>query len=161
MHPLSHQDPDCSRARAWASLELDDELSEVEKLHLASHLGACRSCAAAVEELRAFTAALRAAPLELPERALALPARPPVSRRGATRVRFALAAAALVALAASLGALGLSGGSEPSRPAPANPPEIALLPTSDEFRQLRASRARALNTPKERRVLPTRLAGRI
>ena len=157
---MFRKDLNCERARAWASLELDGELSEVEERSLASHLGACRSCMAAVEELRALTAVVRAAPLERPSQGLALPARPPVPGRRATAVRVAAAAAA-VTLAAALGLLGRSLATEPGGRAPAKPPEIALLPTNDEFRQFRAYRERALNTPNQRRVVPPRLPDRI
>ena len=117
----------CERARAWASLELDGQLSELEAALLGAHLASCPPCAAVVVEMRAFTGALRSAPAETPSRPLFVPAgRRSVGRRRSLAVRVAAAAAA-AALAAGLGALA---GSRSERPAP--PPrtssDIAILP---------------------------------
>jgi predicted anti-sigma-YlaC factor YlaD len=53
----------CERARGWASLSLDGELSEFEELLLRTHVAKCPACAAFQEDVRALTAQLRDAPL--------------------------------------------------------------------------------------------------
>ena len=136
----------CDRARQYASLDLDDELSELESALLAAHLRKCPPCAAAVEAMRAFTAALRAAPPERLERRLFFPGRR--SRAGHLAVRLA-AAAVLATLAAGLGFFVGSVGDDRSRPAPPTSSEIAFLPRNDEFRQLRGARERLEGRNKE------------
>jgi predicted anti-sigma-YlaC factor YlaD len=126
----------CERAHAWASLELDAELSQLERALLAAHLGRCASCAASVAEMRALTNALRGEPLERPSRALFVPAAVRRPRRAALAVRLA-AAAALAVTAAGLGVFAGSFGRDgPTRPAPSQP-EIALLPSADDLRDRR------------------------
>jgi anti-sigma factor RsiW len=121
----------CERAHAWASLELDGELSQLERALLAAHLGRCANCAASVAEMRAVTDALRGAPLERPSRALYAPSPVQPRRRTALAVRLA-AAATLAALAAGAGVVaGSVGRDSPSQPAPSTP-EIAFLPSADD-----------------------------
>src|SRR5438034_7977725 len=81
----------CERAREWASLCLDNELSELESVLLDSHLRRCAACAAYAAEIGAITAQIRAAELEPLVRPTVLP-----SRR-----RFGWTAGALQAGAAS------------------------------------------------------------
>jgi ferric-dicitrate binding protein FerR (iron transport regulator) len=139
----------CERARGWASLELDDELSQLERALLAAHRRRCAECGAYVAEMRATTAALRAAPLERPER----PAFVPRVSAGSRRVlsfRFA-AAAALAVTAAGLGVFtGSLGRDDGARPAPSQP-EIALLPSQDDLRDRSGLRAPEPREP----VLPS------
>src|SRR5438046_10589321 len=52
----------CDRARQWASLELDGELSSFERALLDNHLAGCASCAEFRAEISGLTGALRAAP---------------------------------------------------------------------------------------------------
>jgi anti-sigma factor RsiW len=116
----------CSRAQAWASLELDGELSQLESALLEAHLRRCAACAVQVAEIRALTAAIREAPLEQPQEPafVPTPAREP-SRSGTLAVRIAIAAT-LAALAGGLGVVAgiVSGGSgEPTAPEP----ELVLL----------------------------------
>jgi anti-sigma factor RsiW len=125
------EDQGCDRARAWASLELDGELSQLESALLASHVRRCAPCATAVAEMRAATSLLRAAPPEALSRPLTIAA--PPARRRPLAVRLALAAT-LAALAASLGVLAGSVGGDSPRPAPPAGGDIALLPTQDEER---------------------------
>ena len=66
----------CDRARQWASLELDGELSELEQLGLRSHLAGCAECAPVVADMRRIALELRGLPLEQPRAAIVLPARP-------------------------------------------------------------------------------------
>jgi predicted anti-sigma-YlaC factor YlaD len=149
----------CERAHAWASLELDREISQLERALLAAHLGRCAACAQSVAEMRAVAEALRGAPLERPARPLYLPAPAPARRRTAVAVRLA-AAATLAVVAAALGVFAGSfdrGG--PSSPAPSQP-EIALLPSSDDaLRDRRVLRSRS-EAPADPTVpQPGRLGG--
>ncbi|MFN8224041.1 MAG: hypothetical protein U0R50_12435 [Gaiellales bacterium] len=52
----------CERARVWISLELDDELAEVEAGLLARHLTSCETCVAYRGQVAGFTTELRVAP---------------------------------------------------------------------------------------------------
>src|SRR5438309_909636 len=66
----------CERARSWASLRADRELSELESALLDSHLGRCRSCRAFARGIEDVAATLAAASLERPAPlALVLPRR--------------------------------------------------------------------------------------
>jgi anti-sigma factor RsiW len=116
----------CSRAQAWASLELDGELSQLECALLEAHLRRCAACAVRVADLRALTVAIREAPLEqLSEPAFtSTPARE-ASRPRTLAVRIAVAAT-LAALAGGLGVVAgtlSSGSGEPTAPEP----ELVLL----------------------------------
>jgi predicted anti-sigma-YlaC factor YlaD len=102
VHARQH---DCDRIRGWVSAELDGELSELETALLQSHLRDCGACRAFSAEASTFTAALRAAPAELPtapvrvlrrRRALLQPLRVPAV------AALALSAVALSGLFASL-----------------------------------------------------------
>jgi anti-sigma factor RsiW len=54
----------CDRVRSQISLELDEELSQLERAMVAAHLERCPDCLAYKSEVGAFTQALREAPLE-------------------------------------------------------------------------------------------------
>lgn len=91
----------CERTRGWASLALDNELSKFEQTLLAGHVERCPDCAAFVEDLRLFTAELRAAtPVSLSR-----PVRLPERRRIAFHGAQVAAAAAVVAAAIGLGTM--------------------------------------------------------
>src|SRR4051812_41086594 len=90
----------CERAREWASLGLDGELSELERVLLDSHTRRCAACAAYVEEITAITDTIRATSLERLPRPVAIPLRRRISL--ASRALPAGAAAAAV-LAVTLG----------------------------------------------------------
>ena len=92
----------CDRARAWAALAPDGELSELERKLLGSHLDRCHSCADFAVRVAAVAAELRAASLQ----PLPRPVSVPVWRRrhAYARVRTIGAAAAVAAMA-----LGLAG----------------------------------------------------
>jgi anti-sigma factor RsiW len=93
----------CDRAREWASLRLDDELSVLEEEILERHLGVCPECRGFEQRIRMATTALRAAPAEAPSRPAAVPQReaPPRFRRRS----LALIAAAALALGALVGSV--------------------------------------------------------
>jgi anti-sigma factor RsiW len=85
----------CERVRSQISLELDDELSQLERAMVAAHLQRCPQCRAYQSEVAAFTSALRTAPLERVESPI-LVRRP----RRAISARLQAGAAAAVALVA-------------------------------------------------------------
>lgn len=121
----------CARARFWASLRVDGELSELEGALLDGHLARCAECAAVVAGFETTTRALRAAPLEA-NRPVALPARRP-SRRGLT----AVACAAFVVVAAIFGGLVRGQLSHDAAPAPRAVAVVASFDTPDQLRRLR------------------------
>lgn len=85
----------CDRIREWISLELDCDLSRIERALVDRHVAGCAECRAFAADVHAFTGALRAAPLELLEQPISLPSRVRVTARS-----FQVAAAAAVAIAA-------------------------------------------------------------
>src|SRR5438552_17660981 len=54
----------CARARCWASLRVDGELSELEGALLDAHLGRCDECRAVADDFGAAAHMLRATPQE-------------------------------------------------------------------------------------------------
>jgi ferric-dicitrate binding protein FerR (iron transport regulator) len=87
----------CERARSWAALAPDNELSELERKLLDAHLARCAGCSRFAERVAAVADELRRAPLERP----AYPFSVPSWRRRTTyaRVRAIGAAAAVAAMA--------------------------------------------------------------
>jgi predicted anti-sigma-YlaC factor YlaD len=127
----------CDRAREWASLRLDGELSELESALLGAHVERCADCRAFVDDVDLATTALRSASLEPLMTPVALPRRRVGSR---TRTLQAAAAAALVLTAAGLGSLfGLLSGSgaAPSRAASGSPIVVAFDDTANSLRAIR------------------------
>jgi predicted anti-sigma-YlaC factor YlaD len=102
---------ECSRAREWASLELDSALSRFESAGLRRHLRACADCRAFAADVRGATTLVRANGLVPRPTPVTVPAAERGrSGRAATRVA---AVAAVVASMAALVAGGLtSGGSQ-------------------------------------------------
>jgi hypothetical protein len=94
---------ECARARAWASLRLDDQLSDFEEVLLEAHLARCDDCGAFAASISDLTAALRSAPLEQPAFAF----EPPHRTRGRTVALRAVSAAAAVAVLGVSGLVGL------------------------------------------------------
>lgn len=101
MRNLARLDERCDRARNWASLGLDGELSELERALLDGHLASCAACRGSTAGVRSFTTALRAAALEPLDHPIELPVRRRLAAFTSVRVG---AAAALVAGAVGLGA---------------------------------------------------------
>jgi anti-sigma factor RsiW len=93
----------CERAREWASLRLDDELSVLEEEILERHLEYCDACRQFEEGMRLATARIRSTPLETPTRRVPVPARTGVVTQ--YRKRTALVAAAALAVGALVGSL--------------------------------------------------------
>ena len=89
----------CERVRGQISLDLDGELSQLERAMVSRHLEHCAECDAFRDDLVAFTSALREAPLEAPEHPIALP------RLRRARLEFGAAALSIGAAAASIALL--------------------------------------------------------
>jgi predicted anti-sigma-YlaC factor YlaD len=86
----------CERARAWASLRTDGELSELESALLDAHLSRCEPCRTFAQGAEDVAVALRAAPLERPPAPVLIPRQ---ARRTGLRA-LQLAAAAVVVVSA-------------------------------------------------------------
>ena len=97
LHPRS-----CERAREWASLRLDGELSDFEGTLLRAHLVRCSSCSAYAESIRDATETVRNTPLVALDAPISLP-----SRRRVLPIRVVQvgAAAAVMVAAVGVGAL--------------------------------------------------------
>jgi predicted anti-sigma-YlaC factor YlaD len=92
---------ECERARGWASLGLDGELSQVEQALLRAHVGRCARCAEFVTGVGALTQELRTTTLEH----VVVDATPARRRSSGRRTLRLVAAAAVVVIAAGLGSL--------------------------------------------------------
>jgi hypothetical protein len=135
----------CARARFWASLRVDGELSELEGALLDAHLGRCADCRAYDAGVAGSTEALRSAPLVAAEPVvITAPAR-------SGRIVAGLVAATLVVLAAVVGGIvreNASPGTASTVGAVRNVAIVATVETPDQLRRLR--RTSLLN----QRVLP-------
>lgn len=134
----------CERTRGWASLALDDELSDFERSLLVGHVERCPECAAFVDDVRELTAELRAAEPALPFRPVTLPEH----RRVAFRSGQLAAAAAVLVAAIGLGTA-LSGSQSPAGPTGAPVTSVTgsqflALSDMDAESLLRVSRLRTL-----------------
>jgi predicted anti-sigma-YlaC factor YlaD len=98
----------CERAREWASLELDGELSELEFRLLRDHLNGCAGCLRFASETAQLTAVVRAAPLMTHHVRVVVPR---ARRRVPLRALQFAAAAALLAAVGVAGVVGFAGGS--------------------------------------------------
>lgn len=121
----------CARARFWASLRLDGELSELEGALLDAHLARCAACAGVARNFGALTHEVRSRPLE---RVAPVAVRRPHSPR---RVFAGVATAAVVAVAALVGGLVRGQVSHDALPTPHAVAVVANLDTPDQLRELR------------------------
>jgi predicted anti-sigma-YlaC factor YlaD len=87
----------------WISLDLDGELSQLERVALERHLAGCIRCRAVSNEVGAFTRMLREAPLLQLEHEIAVAAPRRAKVRAARRAAASLAFAS-VTVAALIGA---------------------------------------------------------
>jgi predicted anti-sigma-YlaC factor YlaD len=134
----------CDRAREYASLRLDGELSDFESSLLDSHIERCPSCRAFAEDLVGVTERLRTAPLERPLIVLTLPQR----RFAALRRMQVSAAAAAVVSVVGIGALFGMLHSNASTPGP-----VAKLGSmAQEKREFRDLRRAVLTAPHPERL---------
>jgi predicted anti-sigma-YlaC factor YlaD len=119
----------CERARFWASLRLDGELSELEGALLDAHLARCAGCQSVAEGFGASTIVLRSAPLEhATPVALDLP-------RSPRRLLATIAVAATLVLGLIAG--GVVRGQVSHQAAPRVVAVVANFETPDQLRQLR------------------------
>jgi predicted anti-sigma-YlaC factor YlaD len=95
----------CDRAREYASLRLDGELSDFEQALLGSHLERCPSCRAFADDLVCVTERLRTAPLARPSIAVTLPRRRTVAFRNVQVGAAAAAVFSVVGIGALFGML--------------------------------------------------------
>lgn len=123
-----HASARCERAREYASLAVDGELSQFEHALLRAHLESCAGCRSYNSGLVATTERLRNAPLERLDRAITLPSRRQVV--SFRRVQAGLAAALVVT------AIGLGGLLSTLDSSNAVPPQ-AQLPDMAERREMR------------------------
>jgi anti-sigma factor RsiW len=100
----------CERAREWASLQLDGELSELERAMLRAHTRRCSACADYVLEVGAITERVRRTQLEPVPHPIVLPLR----RSFGWTSRVLQAGAATAAVVAVTAGLTLQLGSQPS-----------------------------------------------
>src|SRR2546429_10005755 len=130
----------CERARRWASLRTDGELSELELALLDNHLGRCRSCRAFARVIEDVAAALGAARVERPAPlALVLPGR----RRNSARLQYAAASTLVVAAAAAAVAVSL-GGIAGHGSATRATKQVSMVHAGDTPNELRALRRAVL-----------------
>jgi predicted anti-sigma-YlaC factor YlaD len=104
MRPFRIQPHACERAREWASLRLDGELSELEQALFTAHLERCPACTEYALSVAATTEGIRTAGLQR----LAQPISMPLRRRIALPARAlqaGTATAAALAAAVGLGTL--------------------------------------------------------
>ena len=136
----------CERAREWASLRLDGELSELERALLDAHTRNCSACAEYVADVGALTVAIRAAELERLPRPVVLPLRR--SFAWATRALQAGAAtAAVLAITAGLSLqIGRSSSSQRAGEVPGRLPAnmIQSGPNSENDALIRAPKLAAI-----------------
>jgi predicted anti-sigma-YlaC factor YlaD len=128
MHPNSQL---CERARAWASLRTDGELSELESALLDAHLGRCEPCRTFAQGTEDVAAALRTANLVRPA-PLVLVSRH-ARRNGVRALRVATAAAAVVAVGIAGAFAGPPGSASAAKPVSM----VASVDSPDRLRQLR------------------------
>ena len=114
MTALRPQPRMCERAREWASLRLDGELSELEQALLAAHLVRCESCAVYSGNVATTTEVIRTAELEPLHHPVALPLRRRRIGITARALQASTGAAAVLAAAVGLGTLFGSFGNAPS-----------------------------------------------
>jgi putative zinc finger protein len=133
---LRLQPRNCERARAWVSLRLDDEISELEERLLQAHLSRCASCQAFEASVHGAVLVLRAEPLEQIDHPVVVSGRRRLPVRRGAVASVAAVAAAFVGVTTVLSTTALK---SPSSHAPA-PIPAAVAPEDQDLKQLRALR---------------------
>lgn len=143
----------CERARTWAALAPDGELSELERKLLDSHLTRCGACGRFAAEVAAFAADLRTSALQPLRRPVTLPV---WRRRPAyARMRVVGAAAAVAVMAIGIASRSpLPAGERESQPAT----RVTNFSTNEqrELAQIRAAEVRPANVEQLRPIRPGR-----
>jgi hypothetical protein len=133
---LRMQPRNCERARAWVSLRLDDEISELEEALLDAHLRRCAACREFEASLRGTVVVLRAQPLEQIEYPVVISGRRRLGMRPGAVASVAAAVAAVVGVTTVLSTQATK---HPTTPTPAPVPNVVVRDDQD-IKQLRALR---------------------
>jgi predicted anti-sigma-YlaC factor YlaD len=94
----------CERARVWAALAPDGELSSFELRLLATHVERCTDCRAFAGDVSTLTELVRETPSDEVRLPVAIPARERLVRRRRAGLLSVAASAVVVAIAVSIGA---------------------------------------------------------
>jgi predicted anti-sigma-YlaC factor YlaD len=143
----------CERARSWAALAPDGELSELERKLLDAHLGRCAACSLFAVEVATMATELRAAELQPLPRPITLPVWH--RRRAYTSFRAVGAAAAVAVMALGIASRSpLSNGDRQS----IQLPRVVDFSGGDqaEIQQLRNQRSEAIAVARATRNRPAR-----
>jgi predicted anti-sigma-YlaC factor YlaD len=133
---LRPQPHSCDRARAWISLRLDEEISELEGALLEAHLRRCSACREFEQSVRGAVLALRARPLERIDHPVIVAGRRRANFRPGAVTKVAAVAAAVVGVTTVLTTQATKG---PTSHTPA-PTPVAVAPEDTDLEQLRALR---------------------
>lgn len=107
----------CARSREWVSLELDGELSMLERRMLDGHLERCPGCRAFSDQVTGITGLVRSAEAEVPSRTIHVTARRRPRPVSVTRtVMRSATAAAAIACAVAIGIVLPLGGDDDVSP---------------------------------------------
>jgi len=121
----------CARARFWASLRIDGELSELEGALLDAHLARCPDCRAVAAGFAEATESLREAPLERSAPIVV------ALRRGPKRLVVAAGIAAVIAAGAVAGGFVRGEVDAKTSSTPRAVAVVAGFETADQIRRLR------------------------
>ena len=142
----------CERAREWVSLQLDDELSELERTLMRAHLVRCADCSVFASDLGALTGRLRSESLELLAQPIVVPARRRVGLR-ALNVAAGLAAGVAAAFVLGVSVAGSSSKNQPQAGPVFKEPVIAFDADAIGLRRATASLQETPTTnPRMRRL---------
>ena len=130
------QPRNCDRARAWVSMRLDDEISELEDALLDAHLRRCPACREFEDSVRSAVVVLRTQPLEPIEHPAVISGRRRLKMRSST---MASAAAVVAAIVGVTTVLSTQASKRPTTPTPA-PIPAADVRDDQDIKQLRALR---------------------
>jgi predicted anti-sigma-YlaC factor YlaD len=133
---LRLQPRNCERARAWISLRLDDEISELEEALLEAHLRRCVACLEFEASVRGAVVTLRAQPLEPIDHPVVVFGRRRLPLRRSAIASVAAVAAAVVGVTT---VLSVQGAKSPSTQTPTHLP-AAVAPDNQDIKQLRTLR---------------------
>jgi predicted anti-sigma-YlaC factor YlaD len=133
---LRLQPRNCERARAWVSLRLDDEISELEEALLEAHLHRCAACREFEASVRGAVVALRAQPLEEIDHPVIVSGRRRLPVRRGAVASVAAVAAAVVGVST---VLSTQASKSPSTHVPTQLP-AAVATDDQDLKQLRTLR---------------------
>ena len=148
----------CERARSWAALAPDGELSELERKLLDAHVARCSACSSFAVEVAILAAELRTASLEPLPRPVTLPIWH--RRRAYAGMRSVGAAAAVAVMALGIASRSpLSNGDRES----IQLPRVVDFSGGDqaEIQKLRSQRSEAIAVARATRNRPARHVGNL